>query len=341
MELRVIWDRRDGMAAWRRGIIRPPDRPSLKTFIVEIVSVVFITGGIVGELWAGVEVTSINGRLRSKSAELRSKSDQLLALVTQEAGNAKASAEGAAGAAARANAQAGKAQQQVEALSKTANDLQAKLEQTENEVGQLTRELAKEAAGLQIERATRLEMEKSIAPRIVTWGMSVLPWRKLNEEYKGLQVILRKAPDGEAKSAAREVVRALHGAGFEFVSNSEEDELEEYRFVGVSIYPCRMEIPPPPIPPNASSIASLPKIEMEEFLGWQKEVDALNAEMGRCRRAADAVKNLLDANGWLGVRIGNPAMLGFQTPANTIAIDIGLKPSPYFLPQPLKDLLSH
>jgi hypothetical protein len=86
MELWIIWhDRRDDMAAWRRGVIRPPDRPSFKKFIVEIVSVLFITGGIVGELWAGVKITSINGQLRGESAELRGKSDQLVALLHNKA----------------------------------------------------------------------------------------------------------------------------------------------------------------------------------------------------------------------------------------------------------------
>src|SRR5271166_3756939 len=40
MELWVIWrERCDDMEAWRRGIIRPPDRPSLGKFLVEVVSV--------------------------------------------------------------------------------------------------------------------------------------------------------------------------------------------------------------------------------------------------------------------------------------------------------------
>ena len=89
MELWVIWrERRDDMEAWRRGIIRPPDGPSIEKFVVEIISVLFITGGIVGELWAGVKITNINGSLRSKSAELRSKSDQFVALLNTEAGDA-------------------------------------------------------------------------------------------------------------------------------------------------------------------------------------------------------------------------------------------------------------
>ena len=94
MELWVVWhDRREDMEAWGRGIIRPPDRPPIKKFWIEVVSVLLVAGGIVGELWAGLKITSINGSLRTKSAELRSKSDQLLTLVTQEAGDAKTSAE--------------------------------------------------------------------------------------------------------------------------------------------------------------------------------------------------------------------------------------------------------
>jgi hypothetical protein len=73
----------------------------------------FITVGIIGELGVGIKITSINGALRgkstelgSKNAELRSKSDQLLALVTQPAGDADTSAKGAAKAASEATASA-------------------------------------------------------------------------------------------------------------------------------------------------------------------------------------------------------------------------------------------
>lgn len=96
MEWWVIWhERGDDMQAWRRGTIRAPDRPSTTKFIVEAVSILFIAGGIVGELGIGLKIASINNALRGKSAELRSKnaelrsdSDQLLALVTQQAGDA-------------------------------------------------------------------------------------------------------------------------------------------------------------------------------------------------------------------------------------------------------------
>jgi hypothetical protein len=68
MELWVIWrEWRDDMEAWGRGTIRPPEYPSTMKYVIELVSVVLIVGGIVGELWIGIEITSLNGTLRSKN----------------------------------------------------------------------------------------------------------------------------------------------------------------------------------------------------------------------------------------------------------------------------------
>jgi hypothetical protein len=97
MEFWVIWrEHRDDWDAFTLGIVRFADRPSLKKYVVELVSVAFITLGVGGEFGIGIRIASINGllrgksaELRSKNAELRSKSDQLLALVTQQAGDAK------------------------------------------------------------------------------------------------------------------------------------------------------------------------------------------------------------------------------------------------------------
>jgi hypothetical protein len=95
MELWVIWrERRDDTVAWRRGVIRSPDRPSTLKFVVELASVLLITGGIVGELWIGIEVTSVNGALRGKSAELRSKTGQLVVLLNVKAGELQKEADG-------------------------------------------------------------------------------------------------------------------------------------------------------------------------------------------------------------------------------------------------------
>ena len=99
LELLVIrheW--RDDMETWALahfGVLRSPGRPSLVKFLVEVASVLLITAGIVGELWIGIEITSINGTLRSKNTELRTVSDQLVALVNSEAEEAKKEANAA------------------------------------------------------------------------------------------------------------------------------------------------------------------------------------------------------------------------------------------------------
>jgi hypothetical protein len=88
MELWVIrHERRDDMETWALahfGVLRSPSRPSTGKLLVEVASVLLITGGIVGELWIGIEIASINGALRGKSSELRGKSDLLVALLGQQ-----------------------------------------------------------------------------------------------------------------------------------------------------------------------------------------------------------------------------------------------------------------
>jgi hypothetical protein len=94
MELWVMrHERRDDMEAWRRGIVRPPDRPSTVKYLVEVASILLITAGIVGELWVGIKITSINGVLRSLNAEVRTKSDQLVELLHGEAEGLRKDAE--------------------------------------------------------------------------------------------------------------------------------------------------------------------------------------------------------------------------------------------------------
>lgn len=80
---------------WRRGTIRSPEKPSISKYAIEVLSVVLITAGIVGELLVGIKITSINGTLRIKNAELRSKSDQVVALLNTETEQLRNDAEAA------------------------------------------------------------------------------------------------------------------------------------------------------------------------------------------------------------------------------------------------------
>src|ERR1700675_4282358 len=88
----VIHDHRKGVNEWRVSELIP-EGPSLIKLGIEIASIILVIAGVMGEFGVGLKISSINGQLRAKGAELRSKSDQLLALVTQEAGDAADSAE--------------------------------------------------------------------------------------------------------------------------------------------------------------------------------------------------------------------------------------------------------
>src|ERR1019366_4294571 len=81
----VVWGYREELEDWSRGIIRPPDRPSVRKLWFDVVATLLVVIGVFGEAGASAELASKNSQLRSKTSELRSKSDQLLALVTQEA----------------------------------------------------------------------------------------------------------------------------------------------------------------------------------------------------------------------------------------------------------------
>jgi hypothetical protein len=85
----VVWERREEMTAWHRWVlvgIHFPDRPTTGRFILELLATAAIFLGVAGEFWAGVKIAYINGQLRSKNAELRRDSDQLVALVNERAG---------------------------------------------------------------------------------------------------------------------------------------------------------------------------------------------------------------------------------------------------------------
>lgn len=181
-------------------------------------------------------------------------------------------------------------------------------------------------ANLEAERRTRLELEVSLAPRIAHWGASIPKWRPL-KEYSGMQVKLRVASDAEAQSAARELIRALEAAEFVFVDKSIDDHLTEHAFEGVTIHPCGPEMPPPPLPPSAAKPVPLrSQEEQKEMLEWMAKEKEVMAEMQRCRAAANAIAEWLAWNGWLKVT----ASAAESIPANTIAIEIGTKPNPYF-----------
>ncbi|MGA3088634.1 MAG: hypothetical protein ABSD75_08485 [Terriglobales bacterium] len=73
------------------GVIRSPSRPYRIKLLVEVLSIVFIAIGVAGELGIGVKISLINGairgiagELRTKNAELRNKSERLIAILNKQ-----------------------------------------------------------------------------------------------------------------------------------------------------------------------------------------------------------------------------------------------------------------
>jgi len=112
------WQR--GVAFWKWRVVLPSDRAPRWRFWFDIIATVVVLVGIMGEAWGSLKLASINSQLRTKTSELRADTDQLLALITLEAGDADTSAKNAA-------IEAGNAQDSADAARNAANALEARL----------------------------------------------------------------------------------------------------------------------------------------------------------------------------------------------------------------------
>jgi hypothetical protein len=324
MELWVIWhERRGDMEAWALayflGTHRLPSRPSMAKFIIELVSVLLITLGIVGELGVGIKVTSINGTLRGKSAELRSKSDQLLALVTQQAGDAATSAKVAHNEAGDAATAAGKAQQKAGSVAKQADELNRELLATKTQLSTVD--------------AKRAELEKSLinlavcnAPRVIS-GLFFMSGKVETESYvdrlrpmAGQLVFIEFIPDAEAHRAAVSIANTLTDAHW------------------------KLQEPPKSVDGLADGVSVQPSVPT--FTGGKFPDD-----MSPYRRGTEAAEKLVDflhSYNWQAASRSPTDAQGklFRDekvfPAGAIRIQVGLyPPAVYVSPPAQKEFASH
>jgi hypothetical protein len=301
LELWVIrhgW--RDEMQEWAVwyfiGVDRFPREPSVIKLRVEIASVLLIGIGIAGELGTGVEIALINGKVRGKSSELRSKgdelrsaSDQLLALVTQQAGEAKDSALIAQASAETAGIEAGKAKAAAGIALSTSN---------------------KAVADLRVERGKRVELEESLAPRVINIPRKDdKPDLPLLTKYKCTNAEVQFVNDAEVLRATGSLINALTAAGWT-VKPVLSSNLDLVFQDGVSVAPHW---------PGTGSKAD--------------EDDALH-----CIAATRAVVEFLGDQNWTAdTTVADPREP--PIPSNTIRIKVGFKPMPYFLPEEMKDAI--
>ncbi len=133
----IGWAFHEEKELWRPGITRAPANPSFAKVSLEVFATLIIGIGILGETEASASLSSINDQVRIKAVTLRAKSEELLALITQQAGNAVLSANKAAGSASTANTEALGAKSKAGAVGLEADDLRTKYVAAEQKVAKL------------------------------------------------------------------------------------------------------------------------------------------------------------------------------------------------------------
>lgn len=95
----VVWEYAEDIHDFRRGIVHPPEKPSVLLLVLGLLGAGLVAVGVAGELYIDVQAGKVETGIR-KANEPR------ISLLTKEAGDAKKSADGAALAASSANSSA-------------------------------------------------------------------------------------------------------------------------------------------------------------------------------------------------------------------------------------------
>src|ERR1039458_1870520 len=317
----IVWEHNDEMDAWRRGIVRPPDRPSRRKLWLGIGATALVVFGVFGELAVGLVITHINGELRTKNTELRSDSDQLLALVTEVAGDAVVSAHNAA-------TDASDAKKKSDAANQTAGEAQKKADVVTGKAEELDRQLASTKTQVDAVEAKRAELEKSLinmavcsAPRVISnWMTDGKTYSDPLFPMAGQKVFIEFVPDPETRRAALNLAGTLSNAKWDVQPLRVVDGLED----GVSVQPSMAGTEPlQNVTPQGSSA---------HMKAWDMKTKASDV--------ADKLVDFLHSYNWQAMRgwpldaqykmIHDPSVL----PAGAIRIQIGLYPAVTFVSPP-------
>lgn len=220
----VVSEHRGELGDWIERtlfVLKLPIRPPAWRFWFSVVAIVTVGIGVLSEAWASIELASINSQLRSQTSALRADSDQLLSLVTQEAGDAVSNEQ-------LADALAKDAKANSDAVAKQAAELT-------HQMSAATAELAAAEAAEKKEEQALTNMAVCLAPRIIPhWngpnGSVVDPLRPYASSY---HAIVEYVPDPEARRAAWSLIQALIDAGWKTTFVRQIDGLND----GVEIEP--------------------------------------------------------------------------------------------------------
>jgi hypothetical protein len=297
----IVSEDRENFEDWARGIVRPPERAPRWRFWFDIVATIVVLLGVLGEAWGSSQVASINSQLRSKTSELRAKSDLLLALVTQEAGDAVTSAGKAKALANSASDNAALAKTTADAVSDEAAELDSQLKDAKSQIAQVEAE----RKSLQ----TTLEnLAVCMAPRVINnWMANGKTYVDSLRPFAGYQALLTVVPEPEAIRAANNILRALHDAGWT-----------------VSI------IPPPD--PSRNIIQDGVTVWSYSGAGTRDRLQSFN-DTKPAREAAGAVVDLLHSYNWQAT-LWDATSGDTDIPPKGIKIEVGLLPPTQVITSP-------
>jgi hypothetical protein len=139
----VVWEYREDLHDFRRGIVHPPEKPITLRFVLGLFASVLIVVGVGGELYAGAKLERVETRIRGAN-------DELYLLLSREAGDAKTSAEIAHG--------------EVDAIRKEADAIENRLREASTQLGALEEDLIAQGPRWRLLEKAAPELIKQLTP---------------------------------------------------------------------------------------------------------------------------------------------------------------------------------
>lgn len=212
----IFWSYVEEKREWQKALIDAavpmPEGPNRFKLICELLSVVLVVAGIIGELQIEVKL----GRLETDIQDINEK--RVLQLQ-KEAGDAATSSAKAQDSADKANAAVRDAQRKVRSLAHQTTEAETSLADEERK---------------------RLEMESIIAPReltLVALGGGKTNWDRIRP-FSNRPVIVQYVPDAEVSRALMQVLELLRFTGYHVLRVEPKPELDNPYFDGVVIQTC-------------------------------------------------------------------------------------------------------
>jgi hypothetical protein len=293
----VIWEYLEELHDFRRGIIHPPERPRTLLFVMGLLGAGLVAAGVSGEYQKESQIATVETCIRAGN-------NALFLHLSKEAGDAQTSAKNAHdeadaateasrhafGKSNAANEAAGSAKEKARDVEKRAEDLQNKYAEAERE--------------LQTERERRIELEKTVTPRLIS--RIVVRGCSSNidalKQFKGTSVRIVGITDWEARRAAKNLVGIFKNAHWSLEGDGASAVEQE-------------------LPDGVSVEAYMPSEADNDSAGISREWEAEDV--------AETVVDFLEANGWQATF--RYSQRGELKP-DEIKILVGFKPAPYFSP---------